>query len=119
MAALLNETNALYKEKLEADRRVAEERDVQKREHMQHLINEFAIWLEEFYNVPQSKWDEVTADTVIDLMDAIVDYIGAINDLKTTLKVVNPVPKKTGVTKVIKSNTPDETIDAFLKQMGW
>lgn len=130
MAASLNKVNKMYTEqkaKEEAERKAAEaakaaqeKAEVQKREELQGILDLFVDWFGTYYGVDVAEIKtELTADQVIELVDSLKEYVDAIKgleDLLGTKRVIKP-------TKVIKSNTrpatADETINSFLKQMGW
>ena len=121
MADLLNEANALYKEKVEADKRVAEQRDVQKKEHMELILQDIRAWFNEFYDCEWAKdLNDIKVEAVIELVDSLVDYVDAFIELEKTLKAKPDVkPAAKPVKKIFKTNNPDDTLNAFLKQMGW
>lgn len=112
MAAMINAANKTY-----TDQKAAEEAakvEVQRKEELQEIIDLFIEWLETFYGVKVH--EEVPADQVIELIDSLKEYVEAMKGLEAMFSVKN-------APKVIKSNTKptnaDETINDFLKKMGW
>ena len=121
MAAMINAANKTYTDQKaaeEAAKAQAAKVELQKKEELQEIINLFMEWLETFYGVKTR--EEVSADSVIELIDSLKEYIEAMKGLEAMFGVKNAT-KPTA--KVIKSNTKpknaDETLNAFLKQMGW
>ena len=118
MAAAINAANRAYQEEKraeEAAKAAAAQAEVQKKEELQEIINLFMEWLETFYGIKAN--EEVTADSVIELIDSLKEYVDALKSFESMLGAKKPA------VKVIKSNTKpanaDETINQFLKQMGW
>lgn len=117
MAAAINAANRTYQEEKRAEEEAkakAVAAEVQKKEDLQEILDLFADWMEAHYGV--SAKDELKADQVIELIDSLKEYIDAIKGLEAMIG-------KKPTAKVIKSNTKpksaDETINAFLNQMGW
>lgn len=123
MAAMINAANKAY-----ADQKAAEEAakaeaakaEIQKKEELQDILDMFVDWFGTYYGVnAESVKDELTADQVIELVDSLKEYIEAMKGLEAMFG--KPVAKP--AVKVIKSNTKptnaDETINDFLKKMGW
>ncbi|MBO5730595.1 MAG: hypothetical protein J6R67_05290 [Treponema sp.] len=115
MAAALNKVNKIYsdqKAKEEADRAAAKRAESQKKEDLQEIIDLFMEWLSTYYGVDTQT--EVTADQVLELIDSIFEYVEAMKGLEHMLV------RKTPVKKIVKpAANADETINSFLKQMGW
>ena len=115
MAAMINAANKTYTDQKAAEEAVKKQNEVQKKEELQEIIDLFMEWLETFYGVKVD--EEVPADSVIELIDSLKEYIDAFKGLEAMLGAKKPA------TKVIKSNTKpanaDETINAFLNKMGW
>ena len=123
MAAMINAANKAY-----ADQKAAEEAakaeaakaEIQKREDLQEILDMFVDWFGTYYdvNVEETK-NEIKAEQVIELVDSLKEYVKAIKDLEAMFG--KPAAKP--AVKVIKSNTKpanaDETINDFLKKMGW
>ena len=117
MAAMINAANKTYTDQKAAEaakKAEAAKIEVQKKEELQEIIDLFMEWLETFYDI---KVDEkVPADSVIELIDSLKEYVEAFKGLEAMLGAKKPAAK------VIKSNTKpnaDDTINQFLKQMGW
>ena len=119
MAAMVNKVNQMYADELtkaeEAKR--AEERkkalELQKTADLQDILDQFAAWFQEYYNIDAG--DELKAESIMEIIDGIQEYMDALKGLEMV------IGKKPAV-KVIKSNTKpsaDDTINQFLKQMGW
>ena len=117
MAAMINAANKTYTDQKaaeEAAKAEAAKAEVQKKEDLQEIIDLFIEWLETFYGVKVH--EEVPADQVIELIDSLKEYVEAMKGLEAMFSMKN-------APKVIKSNTKptnaDETINDFLKKMGW
>ena len=119
MASLINKANKMYADELakaeEAKR--AEERKkalaLQKTADLQDILDQFAAWFQEYYNIDAG--DELKADSILEIIDGIQEYLDALKGLEMV------IGKKPAV-KVTKSNvkpSADDTINQFLKQMGW
>ena len=117
MAAMINAANKTYADQKAAEaakKAEAAKIEVQKKEELQEIIDLFMEWLETFYGIKVD--EEVPADSVIELIDSLKEYIEAFKGLEAMLGAKKPAAK------VIKSNTKpnaDDTINQFLKQMGW
>ena len=115
MAAMINAANKTYTDQKAAEEAAKKQNEVQKKEELQEIIDLFMEWLETFYGVKVD--EEVPADSVIELIDSLKEYIDAFKGLEAMLGAKKPTAK------VIKSNTKpanaDETINAFLNKMGW
>lgn len=118
MAAALNKVNKIYadqKAKEAADRAAAERAESQKKEDLQEILDMFADWFKTYYGIEAKA--ELEADAVLELIDSVKEYVEALKGLESMFDVKKPA------VKVIKSNTKpanaDETINAFLKNMGW
>ena len=116
MAAMINAANKAYadqKAEEEAARAAAKRAESQKKEDLQEIIDLFIEWLSTYYGVDSQV--ELTADQVLEVIDSVFEYVEAMKSLESMF--TKKVP-----TKVIKSNTKpnaDETINDFLKKMGW
>ena len=80
---------------------------------LQDILDQFAAWFQEYYNIDAG--GELKAESVMEIIDGIQEYMDALKGLEMV------IGKKPAV-KVIKSNTKpsaDDTINQFLKQMGW
>ena len=115
MAAMINAANKTYTDQKAAEEAAKKQNEVQKKEELQEIIDLFMEWLETFYGIKVD--EEVPADSVIELIDSLKEYIDAFKGLEAMLGAKKPAAK------VIKSNTKpanaDETINAFLNKMGW
>lgn len=111
ITAMLNAANKAYTDQKTKEAKV----EIQKKEELQEILDLFMEWLETFYDIKIDK--KVPADSVIELIDSLKEYIEALKDLESVLDMKKPVAK------VIKSNTKpknaDEQISDFLKKMGW
>ena len=119
MADMINKANKMYADevaKAEEAKRAEEQKKAiqeQKTADLQDILDQFAAWFQEYYNIDAS--DELKADSIMELIDGIQEYMDALKGLEMV------IGKKPAV-KVIKSNTKpstDDTINQFLKQMGW
>ena len=119
MAASLNKVNKIYADevaKAEEAKRAEEQKQAiqkQKMADLQDILDQFAAWFQEYYNI--NAGDELKAESVMEIIDGIQEYMDALKGLEMV------IGKKPAV-KVIKSNTKpsaDDTINQFLKQMGW
>ena len=120
MAAMINAANKMYAEeiaKAEEAKRAEEQKkalNLQKTADLQNILDQFAVWFQEYYNIDASK--ELKADSLMEIIDGVQEYMDALKGLEMV------IGKKPAV-KVIKSNTKpanaDETINDFLKKMGW
>ena len=107
MAAMINAANKTYADQKaaeEAKRQAEEERkkalNLQKTADLQDILDQFAVWFNAYYDVDESVWDEINADSVLEMIDSVQEYIKAMSDLTA------------------KPNA-DETLNAFLNKMGW
>ena len=124
MAAALNKVNKMHQDTLAkqaAEKAAAERAEVQKKEELQDILDMFVDWFGAYYGVDaEAIKTELTAESVIELVDSLKEYIEAMKGLEAMFNVKN-VTKP--AVKVIKSNTKpanaDETISAFLNKMGW
>ena len=119
MAAMINNANKMYADQKAAEEEAkrAEERKkaiaLQKTADLQDILDQFAAWFQEYYNIDAS--NELKADSIMELIDSVQEYVDALKGLDMLIS------KKPAV-KVVKSNakpSADDTINQFLKQMGW
>ena len=119
MAEMINKANKMYADEVakaeEAKRAEEKKQAVQKQKvaDLQDILDQFAAWFQEYYNI--NAGDELKAESVMEIIDGIQEYMDALKGLEMVIG-------KKPVTKVIKSNTrpsADDTINQFLKQMGW
>ena len=104
MAAMINAANKTYTDQKAAEEAAKKQNEVQKKEELQEIIDLFMEWLETFYGVKVD--EEVPADSVIELIDSLKEYIDAFKGLEAMLGAKKPA-------------NADETINAFLNKMGW
>ena len=119
MAEMINKANKMYADEVakaeEAKRAEEQKQAVQKQKiaDLQDILDQFAAWFQEYYNIDAG--DELKADSIMEIIDGIQEYMDALKGLEMM------IGKKPAV-KVVKSNTKpsvDETINQFLKNMGW
>lgn len=129
LAKVINDANKLYKdqkqkeaEEAEAKRKAEEakrQRNIQKRNEMEEILVLLTKWVNNYYD---TKVDiaKVSAEQAIELIDSCFDYVNALNDLSgligkpSTVKFAKPVK-----VEIKKGNSPDDTLNAWLKSMGW
>ena len=121
MAAMINAANKAYNDQKAAEEAKAKKLEVQKRTELQEILNQLIDWLGTYYDVDSEPIKrEVSAEALIDLINSLDEYMNAMKDLQN---ILGAKPKPPVGTKVIKSNTPsksaDDTLNDFLKQMGW
>jgi hypothetical protein len=116
MAASLNKVNKIYADevaKAEEAKRAEEKKkalELQKTADLQDILDQFAAWFQEYYNIDAG--DELKADSVMEIIDGVQEYMEALKGLKMV------IDKKPAV-KVTKKASADDTINQFLKNMGW
>ena len=119
MAEMINKANKMYADEVakaeEAKRAEEKKQAVQKQKmaDLQDILDQFAAWFQEDYNIDAGS--ELKADSIMEIIDGIQEYMDALKGLEMV------IGKKPAV-KVIKSNTKpsaDDTINQFLKNMGW
>ena len=123
MAAMINKANKVYADQKaaeEAKKKAEEERKkqlvLQKKDDLQDILDQFAVWFNTYYDVDEAVWDEINADAVLELIDSVQEYIKAMNDLGAVFgKKVAAKPVKT----IVKTQSADDTLNAFLNKMGW
>ena len=120
MAAMINAANKTYndqKAKEAEEKAQAEKAKVQKKEELQEIIDLFVDWFGTHYAVNVEKIKEqIDADQVIELIDSLQELMDATKNLEAMF--AKPAAKAP-VTKIVKAKNADETINAFLKNMGW
>lgn len=123
MAAALNKVNKMHQDTLAreaAEKAAAEKANVQKKEELQDILDMLCDWFGTHYGVNAEEIKaELTADSVIELIDSLKEYIDAMKGLEALIGSKPVVKKAAPVKKIVKSGNPDETINAFLNQMGW
>lgn len=119
MADMINKANKMYADEVakaeEAKRTEEKKQAVQKQKmaDLQDILDQFAAWLQEYYNIDAG--DELKADSIMEIIDGIQEYMDALKGLEMV------IGKKPAV-KVAKSSakpSADDTINQFLKNMGW
>ena len=117
MAAMMNKANKTYTEQKAAEE-AAKHTNFQKKEEMQDILDSFHIWLSTYYKIDRldEMFEELTADSVIELIEALEEYAKAMSSLKSMFDVKTVAVKL--AYKKPKVNA-DAKIDAFLKEMGW
>ena len=116
MADMINKANKMYADELakaeEAKRAEEQKKAIQEQKiaDLQNILDEFALWFQEYYNIDAS--DELKAESIMDLIDGVQEYMNALRGLELV------IGKKPAV-KVTKKTSVDDTINQFLKQMGW
>ena len=122
LAKTINEANKMYqdqkkKEAEEAAAKEAEKRlNVQKKEEMERILCSLTSWVNKYYD---TKLDigKVSAEDAIELIDSCFDYVNALSDLSQFIgkpRTVKPVK-----VEIKKGNNPDDTLNNWLKSMGW
>ena len=115
MAAMINKANKMYTDELakaEEAKRAEEKKkalELQKTADLQDILDQFAAWFQEYYNIDGG---ELKAESVMEIIDGIQEYMDALKGLEMV------IGKKPAV-KVVKKASADDTINQFLKQMGW
>ena len=116
MADMINKANKMYADELakaeEAKRAEEQKKAIQEQKiaDLQNILDELTVWFQEYYNIDAS--DELKAESIMDLIDGVQEYMNALKGLELV------IGKKPAV-KVTKKTSVDDTINQFLKQMGW
>ena len=113
MAAALNKVNKMHQDTLAkqaAEKAAAERAEVQKKEELQDILDMFVDWFGTHYGVDaEAIKAELTAESVIELVDSLKG-----------LEAMFGKPAAKPVKKIVKpAANADETINDFLKKMGW
>ena len=114
MAQMINAANKAYADQKAAEEAAKKQNESQKKEDLQEILDMFLDWLNAHYGIGTK--GDVTADQVIELIESLQEYIEALKDLEAVFGMKKPAAK------VVKSNakpSADDTINQFLKQMGW
>ena len=113
-AEALNKANKIVLEQKahEADAKRVEN---QKIADLQEIINLFGAWLHEHYDVSEKIMSELHAKEVIEVIDSMKSYVAAIKNIEDMFGTSSLAPSKT----TIKTNSADDTLNAFLNKMGW
>ena len=119
-AALINSVTKTYTE----EQKAAEKAKIQKRESMEEILVHLRKWFKTYYNIDESALNDLTADSIIELVDSTKEYIDAMTELVGSLEKVPAAGKSivkhtipTGIKKTAAS--ADAVLNDFLKQMGW
>ena len=116
MADMINKANKMYADevaKAEEAKRAEEQKKAiqeQKVADLQAILDEFALWFAQYYGIDAG--DELKADSIMEIIDGVQEYMDALKGLEMV------IGKKPAV-KVTKKSSADDTINQFLKQMGW
>ena len=115
MTAAINSAMKTYEDqkKKEAEAEKAKQNAVQKKNELEAILAGLRDWTIKWYGVSEEAAVAINADEVMELIDSINGYAEALKSLEVLVAKPQVVQKK----KV--SNTADDTIEAFLKQMGW
>ena len=117
MADMINKANKMYADELakaeEAKRAEEQKQAVQKQKiaDLQAILDEFALWFQEYYDIDAG--DELKADSIMELIDEVQEYMDALKNLGMV------IGKKPAVKTVVKTQSADDTLNAFLNKMGW
>ena len=114
MAKMINAANKTYTDQKAAEEAAKKQNEIQKREDLQEILDLFMDWMNAHYGIGNK--GDVTADQVIELIESLQEYIEAIKDLEAVFGMKKPAAK---VAKATKPQSADETINQFLKNMGW
>ena len=115
MADMINKANKMYADELakaEEAKRAEEQKkalELQKKADLQDILDQFTMWFAQYYDSEET----LSADQVMEWVDSIQDTLHLLGNLDKMIAV------KPNVKVVKKSNNPDETLNTFLKQMGW
>ena len=116
MADMINKANKMYADELakaeEAKRAEEQKQAVQKQKiaDLQAILDEFALWFAQYYGIDAG--DELKAESIMEIIDGVQEYMDALKGLEMV------IGKKPAV-KVVKKPSADDTINQFLKNMGW
>ena len=115
MTAAINSAMKTYEDqkKKEAEAEKAKQNAVQKKKELETILAGLRDWMVKWYGVSEEAAAALNADEVMELIDSINGYAEALKGLEVLVAKPKTVQKK----KV--SKTADDTIEAFLKQMGW
>ena len=115
MTAAINSAMKTYEDqkKKEAEAEKAKQNQVQKKKELETILTGLRTWMVKWYGVSEEAAAALNADEVMELIDSIKGYTDALKGLEVLVAKPQVVQKK----KV--SKTADDTIEAFLKQMGW
>ena len=114
MADMINKANKMYADELAKaeEARKAEElkkaKDLQKKADLQDILDQFSLWFAQYYGIDET----LSADQILEWADSIQDTLHLLGNLD---KMTAVKPK----VKVVKTQNPDDTLNAFLNKMGW
>ena len=117
MAEMINKANKMYADevaKAEEAKRAEEQKQAtqkQKMADLQDILDQFVAWFQEYYNIDAGS--ELKAESVMEIIDGIQEYMDALKGLEMV------IGKKPAVKVTKKKVSADDTINQFLKQMGW
>lgn len=127
-AKVINAANKVYTDQKaaeEAAKAQAKQNAIQKKEDLQEILELFADWMVAYYGIDPKTVEEVTADQVIELIDSLIEYVQALKDFEKNFGLdislfggTKPVAKKP-LKKIVKTQSADDTLNAFLNKMGW
>jgi hypothetical protein len=124
MAAMINAANKTYADqkaaeeaKKKAEEEAKKQLNLQKRDDLQEILDQLAVWFNAYYDVEESVWDEIDANAVLQLIDSVQEYVKAMSDLTAVFGAKKPAAKP--VKKIVKTQSADDTLAAFLNKMGW
>lgn len=127
-AKVINAANKTYTDQKaaeEAAKAQAKQVEIQKKEDLQEIMDLFADWLIAYYKVDEAAIANVTADQVLELIDSLIEYVQAIKDFEKAFGLdINVLgcgkpAAKPSVKKTVKTQSADDTLNAFLNKMGW
>ena len=114
MTAAINSAMKTYEDQKKAAEKEAKERmEVQKKKELETILTGLKDWTIKWYGVSEEATATLNVDNIMELIDSINEYVDALKGLEVFVAKPKAVQKK----KV--SKTADDTIEAFLKQMGW
>lgn len=114
MTAAINSAMKTYEDQKKAAEKEAKERmEVQKKKELETILTGLKDWTVKWYGVSKETAAALKVDDVMELIDSLKGYTDALKGLEVLVAKPQIVQKK----KV--SKTADDTIEAFLKQMGW
>ena len=117
MSNLINKVNKTYTNQKAAEEAAKAKTEVQKKEDLQEILDMFTDWFNAYYDIDAD--GKLDAETVLELIDSIKEYIEVLKDLESMFDIKKPAIKATKSNTKSKSKSSDEKINDFLKQMGW
>jgi predicted house-cleaning noncanonical NTP pyrophosphatase (MazG superfamily) len=126
LTAIINKANSAYedqKAKEAAEKaKLAEMKKIQeqvKLEELADIMEVFAEWLKDYYNVSDETLAHYTPEVILELIDSCYEYAQAVAELG---KLVAQKPaQKVSINKPAcnKKASADKVITSFLNEMGW